>query len=213
MNLGPKSQSAEIAPVNFEKHCMSCHPLTFDKRFADPAPHKETLIVDAYVRKQYTDYIAAHPGEVHERVELAAGLPSRPIPPPPANATEWVAQRVEEAERLLWQKDCKECHSLTYPAPSTRPEVPPANETIHWMKNSWFNHNAHQLVACAECHTEAAKSQKTEDVLLPGIATCQKCHHEGDNAAGVGCYECHAYHDWAKAKPVKDAAMISQFVK
>ena len=120
---------------------------------------------------------------------------------------------MEEAERLLYQKDCKECHQLTYPAPSTRPEVPKANETIHWMKNSWFDHSAHQLVACTECHVDAPKSQQTADVLLPGIATCQKCHNQSADAAGTACYECHTYHDWSKAKPVKDAALISEYEK
>ncbi len=79
------------------------------------------------------------------------------------------------------------------------------------MKNAWFDHKAHQLVACTECHTDAPRSQRTEDVLLPGIATCQKCHHEGRGAAVSECYECHVYHDWSKAKPVKSAATISQF--
>lgn len=204
---------AEMAPVNFEKHCMSCHPLSFDKRFRDPAPHKETAIVDAYVRKRYTDYIAQHPGEVHRQVQLYPELPARPIPRPPGNSTEWVSQRVEEAERLLWQKDCKECHRLTYPAPPTRPEVPQANETVHWMRDSWFDHSPHQLVACVECHAGAPKSQKTEDVLLPGIATCRKCHHEGTDAARTGCDECHAYHDWSKARPVANAGTIAHFAK
>jgi hypothetical protein len=69
------------------------------------------------------------------------------------------------------------------------------------------------LVACAECHVDAAKSEKTADVLLPGIATCQKCHNDSANAAGTGCSECHTYHDWSKAKPVKGARVISEIVK
>src|ERR1035438_7100471 len=79
-----------------------------------------------------------------------------------------------------------------------------------WMKNAWFDHKAHQLVDCTECHTEARKSQKTEDVLLPGIATCQKCHSGGQNAAVSQCYECHVYHDWSKAKPVNNTSTISK---
>jgi hypothetical protein len=203
--------SPEMAPITFEKHCMSCHPLLFDKRFPDPAPHKETRIVQDYVVKTYTDYIAAHPDQVHEPLQLNPDLPTRPIPPPPRNATEWIAQRVEEADRLLWQKSCKECHILTYPAPSARPEVPKSNVTVRWMKNAWFDHKPHQLVACAECHTQAPNSQKTEDVLLPVIATCQKCHYDGSQAAESRCYECHAYHDWTKAKPVKNTDPISKF--
>ncbi len=209
----PKSLSPGMAPVNFEKHCMSCHPLLFDNRFRDPAPHQETAIVDDYLRKVYTDYLAQHPGEVHEHAQLTAGISSLPASRTPGNAAAWVNQRVEEAERLLWQKDCKECHRLTYPAPLTRPEVPRANVNLRWMRNAWFDHTPHQMVACTECHSHAPESQKTEDVLLPGIATCQKCHHEGTDAAGAGCYECHVYHDWSKAKPVANAGTIAQFAK
>jgi hypothetical protein len=208
-----RSLSPEIAQVTFEQHCKSCHPLVFDKRFAEPAPHKETKVVEDYVVKTYTDYIAMHPEQVHEPLQLNPDLPTRPIPPPPRNEEEWIAQRVEEAERLLWQKSCKECHILTYPAPTTRPEVPKSNTTTRWMKHAWFDHKPHQLVACAECHTEAPTSQKTEDVLLPVIATCQKCHYEGSKSADVECSECHAYHDWSKAKPTKSTNTISHFGK
>jgi hypothetical protein len=213
LSVTPRRLSPEIAPVVFEKHCMSCHPLAFDKRFKDPAPHKETAVVQEYVIKTYTDYIAAHPNEVHEPVQLSPDLPNRPIPPPPRNAEEWVSQHVDEADRLLWQKSCKECHQIVYPAPSVRPEVAKANTPIRWMNNASFNHSAHQLVNCAECHTQAAMSQKTEDVLLPVIATCQKCHYEGSKAAEVSCYECHNYHDWTKAKPVVNVSMIKEFGK
>jgi hypothetical protein len=215
-NISPsrmRSMSPEIAPTNFEQHCMSCHPLVFDKRFKDPAPHKETAVVEAYVIKTYTDYIAAHPNEVFEPVKLNPDLPMRPQPPAPRNAQEWIAQRVEEADRLLWQKSCKECHTLTYPAPSVRPEVPKVNQTMQWMKNSWFDHKPHQLVACEQCHTDAPNSEKTADVLLPKVATCQKCHFEGKKAAEVSCFECHAYHDWSKAKQVNSTNTISMVGK
>lgn len=210
MMTNVRSLSPEMAPVTFDRDCMSCHPLIFDKRFKDPAPHKETAIVDAYVRKQYADYIALHPAEVHEQVQLNQDLPARPVPPAPRNASEWVNQRVDEAERLLWQKDCKECHQLTYPAPTSPPDVARTNETVRWMKNAWFDHKAHQLVECAECHTDAARSEVTADVLLPGVATCQKCHNQSASSASAACSECHVYHDWSQAKPVKSAYTISQ---
>jgi len=90
MTSTSKSLSPAMAPVNFEKHCMSCHPLEFDTpRFNEPAPHKEAKIVQAYLIDKYTNYIALHPGEVHDRVQLNTALPdnlSRVAPPAPANA-------------------------------------------------------------------------------------------------------------------------------
>jgi hypothetical protein len=205
--------SPNMVPVTFEKHCMSCHTLLFDKRFRDPAPHKDTKTVDAYVTAKYADYIAKHPAEVHDPLQLIPGLPSRPLPQLPRNAAEWVAQRVQEAERLLWQKSCKECHLITYPAPSARPEVLSANETVHWMKNAWFDHRPHQVVACVECHTNAPRSQRSADVLLPGIDTCRRCHNQNPNAAETRCSECHTYHNWSKARPVLNAGTISQLAR
>jgi hypothetical protein len=200
-----------MAPVDYSKHCASCHPLLFDKRIPEPAPHKDPATVDEFVVRKYTEYIALHPEEVHERAILNQDLPSRPVPPPPANAKEWVAQRVEEAERLLWQKSCKECHPVTFPVPGSRPDIPKAAIAARWMNNSHFDHAAHQLVACAECHAQAPTSQQTSDVLLPGIATCQKCHDGGRNSAETRCFECHVYHDWSKAKSVRGVSTIKEF--
>ncbi len=219
-----RSLSAGIAPTNFERDCMSCHPLQFDPRFKD-APHKDAKIVHEYVVKEYTGYIAAHPDAIHETSipALTASIPSpavepglpnqqtKPLPPP-RNAAEWVSQRVGEAEILLFQKDCKECHSLTYAAPSAPPDVPKANQTLRWMRNAWFDHKSHQLVDCAECHTDVKKSELTADVLLPKMAVCSKCHTGGNDGAASGCYECHIYHDWSKGKPVKLTRMISELM-
>jgi hypothetical protein len=185
---------------------MSCHPLEFDTRFKDPAPHKEPKIVQAYLIDQYTKYIAQHPGEVHERVQLNPASCPTPCPPPaPNNAAEWVAQRVEEAERLLFQKDCKECHQLTYPAPSSRRTCPRRTSTDSLDEQRVVRPQGPPTGGLHRVpHRSARKSQKTEDVLLPGIATCQKCHNpSGKNAAVSQCYECHVYHDWSKAKPIK----------
>jgi len=189
-----------MRPVQFEAHCSNCHPLSFDRRFAEPAPHKDTRAVLDYVTAQYRGYIAQHPNEIGQRLELNAALPQRPLPPPARNAAEWITQRSAEAERLLWQKTCKECHVLTYPAPSTRPEVAKSDIPTQWMPNSRFEHGPHQLVQCAECHTQAVQRNETADVMLPGIATCQRCHSDGANSASDTCSECHVYHDWSKAQ-------------
>jgi len=58
------------------------------------------------------------------------------------------------------------------------------------------------MVSCTECHA-ALTSRETADILIPGIATCEKCHHSGADAAESRCFECHTYHDWTKAKEVK----------
>jgi predicted Zn-ribbon and HTH transcriptional regulator len=79
------------------------------------------------------------------------------------------------------------------------------------MTHAKFDHEAHQLVTCTECHTQAKTSNRTEDVLLPGIATCHKCHSGARIAADSRCSACHDYHDWSKAKPASSAHTISDF--
>ncbi len=32
--------NAPMAPVKYAQHCASCHPLVFDSRFNEPAPHQ-----------------------------------------------------------------------------------------------------------------------------------------------------------------------------
>ena len=123
-----------------------------------------------------------------------------------------LAQSVEEAERLLWQKTCKECHTLTYPAPDARPEIPKSAIQARWMIHAKFDHQAHQLVTCTECHAQAKTSSNTADVLLPGIAICQKCHSGRRIAADSRCSECHEYHDWSKAKPASSMHTIMDVV-
>ena len=124
-----------------------------------------------------------------------------------------LAQSVAEAERLLWQKTCKECHALTYPVPGERPEIPKSAITARWMTHAEFDHKAHQLVTCTECHAQAKTSNRTEDVLLPGIATCQQCHNRGKYSAETRCSECHLYHDRTKMKPASSVRTILDFAR
>ena len=208
-------ERAYMAPIHYEQMCASCHPLFFDKRFPVPLAHRQQpKEVREIVVKTYTDYIRDHPNEVGESLALDPTLPARPVPPPPRNATEWIAQRVEEAERLLWQKTCKECHTLMYPIGNSPPTIPETKMTTRWMANATFDHQAHELVTCQECHDRPAvvngpgvtNSKDTADVNLPGIKTCVRCHNSASDAASSRCSECHQYHDWNKATPVKTGA-------
>jgi hypothetical protein len=200
----------QLTPVKFVTHCANCHPLNFDRRFNQPAPHKDTRTVLDYVTAQYTAYIALHPAEIRQPIELNSSLPQRPLPPLARNANEWAAQRSAEAERLLWQKSCKECHVLTYPAPDIRPEVAKAAIPTTWMPRARFDHTPHQLVTCTTCHAQATTRNETADVMLPPLASCQRCHNDSANAVGATCSECHIYHDPAKIQTKQGPFVVSR---
>jgi hypothetical protein len=205
---------AYMSPVNYEKHCSACHTLQFDRRFGESAPHKDPKVVYDFVVKKLTAYIAAHPDQIHTVDEPDKRLPSRPVPPIPRNAQEWVAQRLEDAQLLLWRKACKECHALSYPGGAQQlPEVAKAAVTTRWLPHASFDHQAHQLLACASCHAKVNNSQETSDVLIPGIQVCRECHRSGANAAEARCFECHTYHDWSKEKHVNAGFTVPQLAE
>jgi hypothetical protein len=205
---------AYMSPVNYMKHCSTCHTLQFDRRFAESVPHEDPKVVYGFVVKKLTEYIAAHPDQIHTVDEPDKRLPTRPVPPSPRNAQEWIAQRLVDAQLLLWRKACKECHALSYPAgPDSLPVVAKSAIAARWLPHANFDHEAHQLVACASCHAKASASTETSDVLIPGIRVCRECHHSGRNAAEARCFECHAYHDWSKEKHVNAGYTIPQLIE
>jgi len=205
------SNRALMAPINYERHCESCHPLQFDRRFSESAPHKEPQVVYDFVHARLVAYIAAHPAEIPLVDEPDKRLPSRPPQPPARNAAEWVAQRMADAQLLLWRKSCKECHSLSYPNGfDALPVVAKSQIAARWFQHAEFDHAAHQMVRCESCHVKARTSRETSDVLIPGVQTCRECHHAGRNAAEARCFECHTYHDWSKEKPVAGRYTVSQ---
>jgi hypothetical protein len=119
-----------------------------------------------------------------------------------------------DAQLLLWRKSCRECHRLSYPGGAEAlPAVAKAAITARWLPHANFDHEAHQMVQCVSCHAKANDSRETSDILLPGIQTCRQCHHAGADAAETRCFECHAYHDWSKEKPVAGKYTVRQLAE
>jgi hypothetical protein len=209
---------AYMAAIKYEKQCMGCHLLQFDKRFTDQVPHDKPDVIHPFLVKKFTEYIASHPAEIRQVTapeQLLPG-PTRPIPVVAHNASEWVSMRVEESERLLWGKTCKECHTLDS-TPGQLPKVPKADIPSRWMPHSVFDHQAHAMVRCASCHTKSVTSRETADVLIPGVETCRQCHVTATSAqteyvAEGSCFECHEYHQWEKRHSIKPRFSISELL-
>ena len=216
-----------MKPIAYEQQCARCHVLYFDERIDSPAPHEEPKAVREFVRRALTEHIAKNPGDVTRRDGPPRRLPlnfPRVEEPLPRNAAEWVTRRTAAAERLLWEKTCAECHTVTRVTeasalPSTTPPrtnratgtpaIAPANVRRQWMTRAAFDHTPHLMVRCESCHT-AANSRLTADVLMPPAATCATCHTPGKGAAAA-CAECHRYHDWTKARPVRPTFDANHF--
>jgi hypothetical protein len=220
----PISGRELMAPVKFASACAACHLLAFDKRFDEGVPHDKPEIIHAFLVKKFREYIAVHQAELRLQRDPSRDITGKPMAPEVRILTpaQWVAERTGEAEELLWRKTCNQCHKLT---PSAKglpgrieqsvqendaskannnsvelPNVVPANITLQWMPHAKFDHSAHTGFTCASCHAKALRSTESSDILLPGIATCQKCHAPGAEHAESRCFECHTYHDWSKRK-------------
>ena len=63
---GHESGRELMAPVKFAYACAGCHSLAFDKLFGEGVPHDMPEVVHAFLVKKFSEYIAAHPGELHE---------------------------------------------------------------------------------------------------------------------------------------------------
>jgi hypothetical protein len=203
-----------MAPPQFANNCAGCHLLDFDKRFGkEQVPHDKPEIVHAFLGKHFSDYIAGHPGEVHEAIRFDRQLPEKPpVIRIARDAQEWVQFRVEETEDLLWRKTCKECHTLN-PVSSPLPEITKSNITERWMPHAEFSHDSHRMMTCESCHSKATSSHETADVLLPSIKTCQECHRAQGPAkefAEGRCFECHQYHNWKNEQRVKGSYDLHQ---
>jgi hypothetical protein len=210
-------ERANILPIKYVDQCAGCHTkdLQFDKRLPDAVPHEKPEVVHNFLLTKYKTYIAAHPGALHEPQPLMYPVPARnprEQQPMPRNDAEWVTYQVQGAERLLWNKGCKLCHTLQS-AGAALPQIAKSNIPVRWLPNSHFDHDAHRMMACESCHTGARNSRETANVLIPTIASCRQCHKEGGarvEAAEGRCFECHDYHKWVNEQPVKGKYEIRQ---
>ena len=177
--------------------------MQFDTHFGnEQVPHDKPEVIHTFLVKKFGEYIATHPGAVHEVNPPDRQIPERVRQARSArNAAEWVQFRVEDAEWLLYAKTCKQCHTLR-PTNDSLPEVAKSNILVNKPNEAKYFY-----------HSRTPDSRETTDVLLPGIQTCQQCHRpQGSTkeAAEGRCYECHQYHDWTKTKPTKGDFTIQQ---
>ena len=171
-----------MRPVTFQRDCSYCHALYFDPLIDAQVPHDKTSVVDAFVERELRQFIAANPRQIGRveplRGRIPVNFPEPALPPTVArNAEEWVDARTTAVEDYLWTKTCAQCHRMTASADAILQIVPTAIP-VSWMPRARFDHRAHQLATCTSCHTTAAASTETTDVLVPPLATCQQCHND-----------------------------------
>jgi hypothetical protein len=211
----PSNFRERMRPVEFARACSGCHLLTFDKRFDEGVPHDTPEVVHAFLVGKFKEYIAAHPAEVRVVRDPSRDLTGKPLLPGVRvlSQAQWIAERMADAEELLWRKTCKQCHALEYEEGENLPRIVEARTTTQWLPHAKFDHDAHRSFTCTSCHVKALSSSETSDVLVPGIENCKTCHAPGPDHAESRCFECHTYHDGSRRKEVKPTYTLPELQK
>jgi hypothetical protein len=168
-------------PIEMERDCGACHSLAF--------------------AGSGTDMKVLRHHDMRNIVGVLRG--ALPAAHPPA-ADPAVLRRAMAPGGL-----CVDCHTIRTSSGPLGAEIAPvhlANRVLPWGD---FDHAvpAHAGVgkgaaACADCH-KALTSDRSQDFLIEGIATCKACHgkteHDTTAAAPAQCSECHSYHNPGQA--------------
>ncbi len=205
-----------MAPINYQQHCATCHPLRLSGRFEllGDLPHREPETVRAVIRERLSQQTITAENEAKpEQV-----LPRIPLLPKPAQLT---LDQTRKVDQLLVQAEhavlgleakgmCRKCHHIAVGTAGWEvlrhpPGMPLATADAsespiiphQWFQHGRFDHASHRAVDCDLCH-QAASSDRTSDILLPSISTCRNCHGAAVTtmAEGVGdsCVMCHRFH-------------------
>ncbi|MHB1425529.1 MAG: cytochrome c3 family protein [Gemmataceae bacterium] len=156
-----------IMPINFERHCQECHPLSVQlmgdwqgplretafKFGSSPAPHPvggETAeAVRAALRERLTRFIL-HDQNKPLLGEAKPQEPLRQLPgwisgaPVPSREFAWVNQQLEQIEHVLFDGGggCKHCHQEKT-NPSKRPNGLPIYQPLGMLgvNKAWYEHS------------------------------------------------------------------------
>ena len=190
-----------MKPINFEAHCRSCHPLTFDvdkfTQTADPAtgetrkvavtvPHEEPAVVRGYLSKVYSldtlDDLERQPkaAESDAVSELRRGFPGR----------DFEASFTADQAKKIFEQIAEEEKSL-YP--------------LEFLKNEIARRDGQEVLfkengACALCHdieqyeTKAgAPANEPWGIVKPNIPErwYMQSRFRHDSHRMLSCVECH----------------------
>lgn len=217
---------AYMAPVQYGPSCHDCHTLLFDKHIHEEAPHASPAEVRQFIAMKMRSFAAQRPEVVAEEIrnwdkDQLERVPGMLAMPAPHNSEEWIALRTAQAERRIWGVACNLCHVMQTPdlppnatsrdlaamlaSAESLPAIAPTRQPVRWLTHAVFSHEAHQAVACIECHNRVTFSQSAKDILLPDIQSCRSCHNGESRPQGPvlsaghaesGCFLCHEYHGW-----------------
>jgi hypothetical protein len=203
-------------PVVYERHCQACHPLTYTpgspEAFAGQIPHRlNGQQLENRVREvALADLVRKTPELTDWGSET---IPGNKPPSVTETGRTWMESQVQQSARHLRSAVCAKCHDVAADG-AKFPDVGPTHIPAVWLKRARFDHSAHRMVACSDCHPRAYSehaqaSRVASDVLVRDLESCAACHaagsaEGGQMAARHDCVECHLYHGRAGDKGLLD---------
>jgi len=195
----PEPSGQGFLPITFEGQCHSCHDLKFD---AD-LPWREVPHGDAAAVKIAVDDFYAHialQGGVQDAaapafVRRPVGSPEQPTEAESKDALAWAAGRAANAMAIIWddKRGCAYCHVTEHANGNFT--VAPVLMRARFLPEARFDHSKHAAQQCTDCH-DAPHSEKSSDVMIPGIESCIACHgsERADLKTQSTCTSCHLFH-------------------
>jgi hypothetical protein len=204
-----------MAPIRFEQHCHRCHQLSFeidDPKREVPHGHVGRVLegLEAYYGLRTLERADIDTGEPDV---LSRRRPGRQETPERSEGLTSAARRARQAGKELFEyRACATCHEVDEKAQSVFGwDIVPVRIARTWYPLARFDHGRHATVACADCHgfrpadcaegkadctKNVADSEKSEDVLITGIATCRECHADPGavNRVQSTCISYHGFH-------------------
>ncbi len=157
-----------MAPIRFEDHCRSCHPLHYGSgstamRTAE-APHGEPGELLRQLRRAYLDAeLPREQGETEQELEqrrLRYTRPGQKRTPQEEFLVQKVNAKADEAFVNLMSREgpdtCGECHTLLPEESDAPTDIAQVALTRAWFGTSRFDHSSHGAIRCGECHPRAA---------------------------------------------------------
>jgi len=200
----PDKGGAGLKPISMEQHCAECHSLEFEPDNPQRVVPHGKLDHVLYTLQEYYGNVALQGG--YDDLDAPAIVKNRRRPGyKPSRqerklALEWAKDKAYEiGEDLFEGRVCSSCHTVTAVSKNYPPkwDIAPVKIADTWLPKSRFTHKKHETMDCVDCHGDASKSEKSEDVLIPGIDNCRECHAGQEhvrNKIDSTCVDCHGFH-------------------
>ncbi len=206
----PDASGRSFEPVTMKKHCIDCHTLEFEPAVTTrQVPHGSVDEVMLTMQEFYASIAlndvavdTIDTGDIRRGIARPAG--GAVTEEQRQRALAWArAKAGKVAQDLFEARVCIVCHEvvkMTGPGGGQDAiawNVAPVHVAASWLPKARFDHDRHRTYKCEDCHDKVAKSRKSSDIAIPGIATCRQCHAGSEPAANKvvsTCVACHEFH-------------------